>query len=83
LALTDISNFWRYILRCVESVLESVASAARNFSFWLATVFCMGYRLSKHETRYSENVGVSSPLTTPMVGVVFEDRSTVCWPCGR
>jgi len=43
----------------------------------------MGYRLSKHETRYSENVGVSSPLTTPMVGVVFEDRSTVCWPCGR
>ena len=44
----------------------------------------MGYRLSKHETRYSENVGVSSSLTTPMVGVVFEDgRQSVGHVAGK
>jgi len=41
------------------------------FDFRLATVFCLGYRLSKHKmTRYFKNLGVHDPvgpLATPML----------------
>jgi len=38
-----------------------IAWEAKIFDFRLATVFCLGYRLSKHKmTRYSINLGVWS-----------------------
>jgi len=50
--------------------MDPVAQPAQNLGkgiidFRLATVFCMGYRLSKHKmTRYYKNLGRGWPLSS-------------------
>jgi len=49
---------------------------AKNSDFRRATVFCLGYRLTKHKiTRYSENLKGDGPLVPPnyaYISCVFE-----------
>jgi len=54
------------------------------FDFRLATVFCLGYRFSKHKmTSYSKNLGVSWPPVPPSLRLcmkyVHDDASQRCF----
>ena len=58
-------------------------SQPKMFDFTRATVFCLGYRLSKHKmTRYAKNLGGHGPLATSMVyhtAVLLRSASTENW----
>jgi len=63
----------------LKSRSSSVASlkfrGGQILDFRLATVLCMGCRLSKHKiTRYSKNSGGMAPLATPGCAYVSESE---------
>jgi len=48
--------------RSQTKILGGGSWGAKVFDFRWATVFCLGYRLSKHKmTRYAKNVGGMAP----------------------
>jgi len=57
---TDVSVQWR--------IQPKIFFGDKSFVFMQATVFCLGYRLSKHKmTRYASNLsGPLPPLTKPL-----------------
>jgi len=58
--------------------MQTTWKGAKTFDFRRATVFCLGYRLSKHKMiRYSINLGVVDPVGHPGYAYVENHKLSI------